>query len=148
MDDSSPLPLSRKEKVFFKVAKDVSELSDHHYQLGCVVVDHHHVISSGHNSRTKCHKMQADLDYKFFGVASRGPVHAELEALLPLIKKNVDLSGATVYVYREDKHQHIAAARPCPRCMSLIKKCGIKRIKYTTYDGFATEKVIKEDWLY
>lgn len=143
--DPSPLLLSKREKVFFRVAKDIAELSDHHYRLGCVIVDHHHIVSSGHNSKTKCHPMQASIDKKYFNdseILQKGPLHAEVDALLPLIKKNIDLTGATLYVYREDKHHHIAMSRPCPRCMSLIKKCGIRKIKYSTPDGFATEKII------
>ena len=143
MEVDPPLSgLSRKERVFFNAARAVSELSDHHFQLGCIVVDHHRIISSGHNSRTKCHRLQAELDQKFFGTTSNGPVHAEVDALLPLINKHTDLSNATLYIYREDKSQNTAMARPCPRCMSLIKKYGIKKIKYTTYDGIATEKII------
>jgi deoxycytidylate deaminase len=143
MDIDPSSALSRKEKIFFNTAKEISNLSDHHYHLGCVIVDHHRIISSGHNSNTKCHPIQKELDTRFFGEESRGPVHAELAALLPLIKQhNIDLSGATLYTYREDKHDHIAMSRPCPRCMSLIKKYGIKKIKYTTTDGFVTEKLI------
>jgi deoxycytidylate deaminase len=138
-----PLPeLSRKERIFFKAAKTVSELSDHRFQLGCIVVDKHRIISSGHNSKTKCHRLQAELDQKYFGTESKGPVHAELDALLPLLNRRTELSNAILYIYREDKQQHLAMARPCPRCMSLIKKCGIKKIKYTTYDGIATEKIV------
>jgi len=138
-------PLGGKDKVFFNAAKAISELSDHHFKLGCVVVDHHRIISSGHNSKTKCHPIQATLDRRYFNdpkVTQYGPVHAEVAALLPLIKKNIDLSGAVLYVYRQDRHTHLAASRPCPRCMALIKQYGIKKIKYTTYDGFAAEKII------
>ena len=83
--------------------------------------------------------------FKFFKVFSYGPKHAEFAALLPLIRKRVDLTGATIYVYRETADKKLAMARPCPRCMSLIKKYGIKRIKYSTPDGFAVERVFKED---
>lgn len=142
METDSLPALSRKEKVFFNTAKEIATLSDHHYHLGCVIVDHHRIISSGHNSNSKCHRIQKDLDNKFFGEESRGPIHAEVAALLPLIKHNINLSGATLYTYREDRHDHIAMSRPCPRCMSLIRKYGIKKIKYTTTDGFVTEKLI------
>lgn len=143
MDINPSSALSRKERIFFNTAKEIANLSDHHFHLGCVIVDHHRIISSGHNSNSKCHRLQKDLDTKFFGKESKGPVHAEVAALLPLIKQhNIDLSGATLYIYREDKRGHIAMSRPCPRCMSLIKKCDIKKIKYTTVDGFVTEKLI------
>lgn len=136
--------ITKTEKAFFNAAKAVSELSDHHYKLGCVVVDHHKIISSGHNSKSKYHRFQAELDQKFFNMTSLGPVHAEIDALLPLISKKADLTNATLYVYRQSMTKTIATARPCPRCMSIIKQLGIKKIKYTTYDGFATEKIMQD----
>ena len=139
MDDG----VSRHEKTFFAVAKDLSLLSNHKQKLGCVIVDKHHIVGSGHNSQTKCHRFQADLDKKFFGVDNcKGPIHAEVDALIPLIKRRYDLTGATLYVYRQNKDGHEALARPCERCMSLIKSCGIRKIKYTTPDGIAFEKII------
>lgn len=135
--------LSRKDRTYFSVAEDISKLSDHRCKLGCVIVDKHRIVSSGYNSQTKCNPIQLELDNKFFpGYNNRGPVHAEVAALSPLIKKRIDLSGATLYIYRKDKEGHLAMARPCPRCMSLIKKLGIRRLQYTTADGFAFEKLI------
>ena len=139
--NSDPRRPSKTDRAFFNSAKAVSKLSDHHYKLGCVVVDRHRIISSGFNSRTKCHRVQAALDEEFFGRATRGSEHAEVAALLPLIRRNCDLSGATVYVYREDRLGRIALARPCPRCMSLLLRLGIRKIKYTTSFGYATERI-------
>ena len=64
--DSDSAPLSKRDKVFFNTAKEVAKFSDHRCKLGCVVVDHHRIISSGFNSKTKCHRLQAELDQKFF----------------------------------------------------------------------------------
>lgn len=139
--------LSKTTKTYFKIAKDVSLLSNHEdYKLGCVVINKHKIVSSGCNSRTKCRKLQADLDYKYFNIKSKGAVHAEIDALLPLLKRDIDLSNASIYTYREDKHGHIAMSRPCPRCMEIIKKCGIKKINYTTYDGYVFEKLGENIW--
>lgn len=133
--------LSKTDRAFFNSARAVSKLSDHHYKLGCVVVDHHRIISSGFNSRTKCHRLQAVLDEEFFGRATRGSEHAEVAALLPLIRRKVDLSASTVYVYREDRFGRLAMARPCPRCMSLPLRLGVRRIKYTASFGFVAERI-------
>ena len=134
--------MSNNEKAFFSAARSVSMLSNHQKRMGCVIVDHHHIISSGHNSQTKCHRIQAQLDQRHFGVDDcLGPVHAEVDALIPLLKHKRDLSGATLYVYRETRNGTRSMARPCQRCMELIMQCGIKKIKYTTSDGFATEKI-------
>ena len=133
--------ITKTNRSFFNAARAVSELSDHKHKLGCVVVLGHRIVSSGHNSKTKCHKIQALMDKEMFGCESFGPVHAEVDALLPLIKKKVNLSRATIYVYREHKDGTPALAHPCPRCIGLIKQCGIKRIYYTTNDGYAVENV-------
>jgi deoxycytidylate deaminase len=133
--------ITKTERSFFNAAKSVSELSDHRHKLGCVVVLGHRIISSGRNSKTKCHKVQALMDKAMFGCESFGPVHAEVDALLPLIRKRVDLSRASLYIYREHKDGSTALAHPCARCMKLIKECGIKKIHYSTNDGYAVENV-------
>lgn len=136
--------LSKRERAFYATAKDISMLSNHRARLGCIVVDKHRIISSGCNSKTKCHPLQIELDNQFFpGYENKGPIHAETAALLPLIRRRVDLTGATLYLYREDRNGNLAPSRPCARCMTLIRELGIKQIKYTTSDGFATEKIIK-----
>ena len=131
------------EDKYFNIAKEVSEMSNHRCRLGCVVVDHHRIISSGYNSATKCHRIQKELDRKYFPQQEcSGPVHAEMSALIPLVKRRVDLTGATIFVYRQKKDGTVAMARPCPRCMEYIRRCGIKHIKYSTDDGFASERVV------
>lgn len=137
------MEISKKDRSYFRLAANISEQSDHKYKLGCVIVNNHHVISTGHNSATITHGMQARLDKKFFNTESAGCRHAEIDALLPLIHQKIDLTRATLYVFRRNKLNQLAIARPCPRCMSIIKSCGIKRIKYTTQDGYAFELLEK-----
>ena len=75
--------LSKTARSCFKAAQSVSMLSDHRYKIGCVIVDKHRIISSGHNSNTKCHPIQAALDTKHFECFCTGKLHAETSALLP-----------------------------------------------------------------
>ena len=131
--------LSKTERSFFKAAQAVSILSDHKHQIGCVIVDKHRIISSGHNSNTKCHSLQAELDIKHFNCMSTGKIHAETSAIIPLLKTRGDFSRATLYTHRVHKDGSLAMARPCDRCMTLIKQLGITKIKYTTEYGYATE---------
>lgn len=134
------MDMSKREIAYFEMAKTMSSLSDHKQQLGCVVVNKHRVISTGHNSQSKSHALQAKMDQKRFGgFYHRGCVHAETDALLPLIRENVDLSHATIYVYRQHKNGIKAIARPCPGCESLIRACGIKKIYYTVENSYAKE---------
>ena len=132
--------LSKTNKAYFRVARAVSELSDHQQKVGCVVVNKHRIISSGFNSKTKCHPLQAKLDTEKYGIKSPGRVHAEIAALLPFIRNNVDLNGASIYVFRKRHNGTLAMARPCSSCQKIIKRLGIKKIFYTIENGYAVEK--------
>lgn len=132
--------MTKSERAYFSSAKAVSKLSDHKQQIGCIVTIGHRIVSSGHNSKSKCHAIQAKMDKALFGEESRGALHAEVDALLPLIKKGVDLTNASIYVYREHKNGSLACARPCQRCEKLIRQCGIRRVHYTVENGIAEEK--------
>lgn len=145
MEEGPSFPtLSKTKKAYFNAAKSVSTLSNHRCQIGCIVVNKHKIISSGHNSADKTHAFQAKLDKEMFNCECAGYLHAEISALLPLIKNRIDLTGASIYVYRGMKSGGHGMARPCPRCMSIIRKCGIKSINYSTDMGFAEEVITIE----
>jgi deoxycytidylate deaminase len=132
--------MTKKEEAFFRAAKSVSELSDHpKYKVGAVIVLKHRVISSGFNSNVKTHPLQKRYNQHRFSEDSPHKCHAELSALLPLIKEGKNLSTASIFVYRQHKNGVLACARPCKSCMELIKDVGIKKIFYTTEDGYARE---------
>ena len=131
--------MTKREIAHFNMAKAASETSDHRIKMGCAVISGHKCVSTGCNSLTRCHRVQAILDKERFGVDTTGMKHAEVDALLPLIQNGVDLSGASVFVYREHKNGALACAKPCPSCEKLIKQCGVKRIYYTIENGYAQE---------
>jgi deoxycytidylate deaminase len=133
--------MTKANMAYFNAAKAMSELSDHkQHKLGCVVVAGHKIISSGSNSHSRTHSIQAKIDSKRFGCICPGYRHAEVDALIPLIQRGVDLSKASIYVYRQHKNGSMAMARPCCGCEQLIKECGIKRVFYSIENGFAQEK--------
>ena len=66
-------------------------------------------------------------------------LHAEMMCLLGLKDMDIDYSKVKLYVYREDNDGNLANCRPCPACMELIDRLGIKKIYYTTENGYATE---------
>lgn len=141
MDKSGPScpPIGGAKKAYFRAAESVANLSNHRCKMGCVVVNGHRIISSGHNSATKTHAFQTKVDSHYFGCDCAGYLHAETDALIPLINSGVDLSRAVIYVYRNMRDGSKGMARPCPRCMGVIKSLGIKKINYSTPDGFAEE---------
>lgn len=134
--------LGKSERAYMGAAKSVSLLSDHpRAKLGAVLVSGHRIIASGCNSNVKTYPIQAKLDKDYFGEDCLGKRHAETDVLLPFVRRHVNLSSATLYVYRELKNGDIAMARPCPRCMRLIRMCGIRDIVYSTSDGVARERI-------
>lgn len=142
MNNSSRPPLSGAKRTYFRAAQSIAALSNHRCQMGCVVVKGHRIISSGHNSATTTHAFQAKVDSRYFDCECAGFLHAETDALLPLMNQKVDLSQASIYVYRSMRNGSQGMARPCPRCMGVIKSLGIKKINYSTPDGFAEEFIV------
>ena len=126
---------------YFKLAKNVSELSDFkRYQLGCVCIYKNKVLSVGFNSN-KTHPIQAKYNKERFTEDTPHKRHAEVHALSSLIDSDVDFSKIDIYVFRCFKNGQLAMARPCKSCMKLIQDLGIKRIHYTTENGYATEYI-------
>lgn len=126
---------------FFIKAKHASEFSDFYKQhIGCVVVYKKHIISVGFNSN-KTHPIQKLYNKeRFLEDTTPHSLHAEITALL-FLKDNKDIkwSDVEIYTYRENKHGELRLSRPCKSCMALIRELGIKKIHYTTNDGYTTE---------
>lgn len=134
--------MTRKQKSFFEAAEAMSKTSEFpRVHIGCVVTNgNHRIISSGVNS-TKTHPIQKKYNKERFDEDTTHSLHAELDALLPLLKENIDFSKVEVYTYRELYDGTMAMSRPCPSCMKLIKDLGIRNIYYTTQDGYAHEEI-------
>lgn len=134
--------MTKKQKSFFDAAKAVSEMSSFdRVHIGCVVTyGNHRIISSATNSN-KTHPLQKKLNKERFDIDSHHSLHAEVSALLPLMKENIDFSKVEIYTHRNFKDGRYAMARPCPSCMKLIRQLGIKKIWFTTEDGYACEYV-------
>ncbi len=126
-----------------KVAKSVSETSEHHKtHIGAVVVQSHNILSVGVNT-LKSHPIQARYNhYRDFPTETiRHCLHAEMGAVLRAERLSENLSSATLYIYRENKKGKLAMCRPCPACMKKIKEVGIRKLVYTTDSGIAKETI-------
>ena len=137
------MELTSSHKAYFKAAKAVADMAESdRAKLGCVAVYGHRIVSSGCNSR-KTNPMQKKYNaYRFEGDAGEHTLHAEIQCLLPLIgNKNINFSRVSLYIYRQHKNGVLALSKPCPSCMQMIKELGIKKIWYTTADGYACEYV-------
>ena len=133
--------MNKKDEAYFNVAKAVAETSDFPRQhIGCAVVYKHRLISSGCNCKVT-HPKQRELNRERFDEDTiHHWKHAELDALLPLMnRKNVEWNKVKLYIYREMKDGTKALAKPCASCQKLINELGIKKIYYTTNDGYIQE---------
>ncbi len=83
----------------FRLAKNVSKLSNHRYPMGAVIVKNGNVISVGEN------KLKTNPN------AWRTGLHCEVEAVR--CSGKYDLEGSSIVVYRENKKGEIALAKPC-----------------------------------
>lgn len=61
-------------------------------------------------------------------------IHAEVKAILSCPRRQ--LTGAEIWIFRADRYGKPALAKPCEKCLSIIEDVGIKRIYYTTSEGY------------
>ena len=109
--------------------------------VGAIIVRGNRIVSSSVN-KNKTHPLMKyynkEVPYK------RIPyLHAEVAALLAArweIGKN-DLMNCTIYIARKLNCDGWGLARPCPACMQALKDAGIKKIVYTTENGYAVEYI-------
>ena len=135
---------TKKQQSFFRVADAVASLSDYKQtKLGCVLVDKHRIISSGHNSSTRCSPLQKQMDTARFGFPDqhKGLVHAETACLLPLIRQGYDMTRSDLYIVRRHKNGSLALSRPCPGWMSLLRANGVRRVFFSVEGGFSEERI-------
>lgn len=99
-----------------------SNKTTYKFRLGAVVFNRHRILGAGYNR-----------------VFSRGSYDSQGNcAELLAIKKTPSkyLNGAEILVCRVNNSGSLGMARPCNRCRKLIAKSGIKRIIYSTPDGW------------
>lgn len=135
--------LTKKDKAYFNIAKEVSKLSDFpRVQIGTCAVYKHKVISTGCNSQ-RTSPLQKKYNKYRFTVETPHTCHSEIACLKPLIdRKDIDFKYVELYVYREYKNNELALARPCQSCMKLISELGIRNIYYTTHGGYSHEEIL------
>ena len=130
----------------FNAAKEEAAHSDYSgsANVGCVIYYKGALIARGHNSN-KTSPVQAKFNtYRYKNCGNRylpAKNHAEITALKKIRWLDIDFSKIEVYTYRELKNGKIAMSRPCPSCMAFIKQLGVRKIFYTTEDGFAEERL-------
>ena len=136
-------------KRYFKFAREASKRAtyqgSHNFSpmIGAVAVYKGSIVATACNTN-KTSPLQAKYNvYRFKDSNTLDKAHAEMVLIQKLRWKfgdSIDWSKVHIYLYREYKDGNLAPSRPCPSCLTLIKELGIKRIAYTTEDGYAEEK--------
>lgn len=143
--------ITKSDYKFFEAAKKVALESDFEkFHVGCVIVYKKHIISSAANSN-KTHPIQKKYNrrYREFNCTTTRPiqdkVHAEIAALSKIpypTEQIIDWKKVSIYVYRYSKglKSGHGMARPCPGCLKALRNKGIKKIYYTTKEGYCLEE--------
>lgn len=129
-------------------AKELAKKSTYGtHRLGCILVYKHRIISMAVNTN-KTHPMQKTYNmlYREFTKSDK-PIldlgHAEILAINSIpypIAQRIDWSKVRLYVARNCRGKEFGMARPCDACAGLIRDMGIKRVFYTTDEGYAEER--------
>ena len=136
--------LTKTQRAYFNAAKAVAETSTFkRVKIGCIITYKHKIISSGANSYKTSPLMKKYNKYRFENDAGMHCVHAEINALSPLIgRKDIDFSHVSLYVYRQYQTGELAMARSCESCMALIRSLKIRHLYYTGPNSYIAEELI------
>ena len=135
-------------KRYFKFAREAAQWAD--YQgtrsapaIGAIAIYKGSFVAEAWNTN-KTSPLQARYNvYRFRDSETPDKAHAESNLIQRLRWKfgdNIKWDKVEIYLYREYKDGSLAPSRPCPSCMALLKDYGIKKIYYTTEDGYVEEK--------
>ncbi len=138
--------LTKKNYYYFEKAKQVASLSVFpRYRFGSILVQKGKVLSFACN-QAKTHPLQKRMNHQYRiyeGDSKYGKdvarLHSEINCLLHF-EKDDGLSKSELYIYRMSKGGP-AQARPCGACMARVRELGIRKIYYTTPDGYAFEEI-------
>ena len=112
--------------------------------IGAVAIYKGSIVASAYNSN-KTSTLQAH--YNVYRYVSDTPCkcHAETALVQKLrwrFGDSLDWTKVHIYLYREYKNGALAPSRPCPSCMAMLHELGVKKIYYTTENGYAMEKIL------
>ena len=133
---------------YFKFAREASKRAtytgSHRFSpmIGAVAEYKGSIVATAWNTN-KTSPLQARYNVYRFNADTPDKTHAEVSLIQKLRWKfgdSIDWSKVHIYLYREYKDGRLAPSRCCPSCLALFKELGIKKIYYTTEDGYVEEK--------
>lgn len=133
---------------YFKFARAAAKFSDYHGTrsapaIGAVAVYKGSIVAEACNTN-KTSTLQARYNvYRYEPADTPCKAHCETQLIQRLRWKfgdSLDWSKLHIYLYREYKDGSLAPSRPCPSCMAMLRDFHIKKVMYTTEDGYVEEK--------
>ena len=133
---------------YFKFAREAAEQASytgsHRFSpaIGAIAIYKGSIVASAFNTN-KTSPLQARYNVYRYVSDTPSKSHAETSLVQKLRWKfgdSLDWSKVHIYLYREYKDGRLAPSRPCESCMALLRQIGVKKIYYTTEEGFAEEK--------
>jgi deoxycytidylate deaminase len=117
---------------WFKLARNVSKLSEYRIKVGCVLIKGNRPISVGFN-KIKYNKQ--------FCNPWKKTLHAESVAIKNSDKEYV--KNSTAFIYREKHDGSVGLARPCEDCMARLISYGVRTIYYSVeeFPFYKMEKI-------
>jgi cytidine deaminase len=101
-----------------RAARLESKKSKSRFKIGAAIARKNKVLVCAHNIK-KTHPKFGSGNYK--------TLHAESHAIYKAVRRGIDLSGTTIFVYRVND----LLAKPCKWCQKLINDHGIKEVIYS-----------------
>lgn len=123
------------DRTATEIAREVAKKSSHRIKHGAVLFKRKEIISVGMNRITTHPKAG-----KYFGWSKDGKpitrflLHAEENCIIGVDSSK--LHRATLVVCRVGARGNLQLSRPCKKCFPLICSAGIRRIIYSTDDGY------------
>ena len=133
---------------YFKFARQASMQAtytgSHRFSpmIGAIAEYKGSIVATAWNTN-KTSPLQARYNIYRFNADTPDKAHAEVSLIHKLRWKfgdSIDWARVHIYLYREYKDGNLALSRPCQACLMMLKELGIKKIMYTTEDGFVEEK--------
>lgn len=123
--------LTRKNERLFDFAKRMAMMSDYgKFTHGAVLSRHGIVLNASHNKDKTC-SFGNRFRCRNLG---RATLHAELGAILNMPRESTE--GSDIYVVRVNKQGELRNSKPCDMCYNAMKFVGIKRVFYSTSEGY------------
>ena len=127
---------SKKTQKYLDLAVKMAQQSGYpQFKHGAALVKGSAVINASCNKQG-FNSFGAKFRKKKWGTAT---LHAELGSILNVERRNTE--GATVYVVRVNNSGETRLSKPCHMCESAMKHCGVKKVIYSTNNGYECYKL-------